>query len=291
MDLANLQAILLTAIILGSLYALMSIGLSIVWGTLRIFNFAHGSLMTLGAYIAWTVTSSTGLGAGIGFAIIFALVFMVVFGMFFERLLIAPFIKRQGAALVTIITTLAGSIFIENSAHIIWTPRMKQLPSFIEGDVNMLGTVIATQELVVVIGAPLILVTLAWFLKNSRLGLAIRGVEQNRDSALLAGVNVSMVYTITFGLSAGLAALAGIMLGTTRFITPSMGNTPLLKAFIVVILGGLGSMVGTMVSAYIISLIESISMSYLGLYWTPAVLFAIMILVLVFKPTGLFGEE
>ncbi|MFH1907010.1 MAG: branched-chain amino acid ABC transporter permease [Chloroflexota bacterium] len=291
MDMANLEAILLTALILGSLYAMISIGLSMVWGTLRIFNFAHGSMMTLGAYVTWTLTSSAGLNAGISFAIVLALIFMVLFGMFFERLLIAPFIKRPGATLVTIITTLAGSIFIENSAHIIWTPRMKQLPSFIEGGVNMLGTVIAAQELVVMIAAPLILVALAWFLKYSRLGLAIRGVEQNRDSAQLAGVNVSMVYTITFGLSAGLAALAGIMLGTTRFITPTMGSTPLLKAFIVVILGGLGSMGGTMVSAYIVSLVESISMSFLGLYWTPAVLFGIMILVLVFMPNGLFGKE
>ena len=150
---------------------------------------------------------------------------------------------------------------------------------------------ITAQEMFVLIAAPLILVALVLFLKYSRLGLAIRSVEQNRDSAQLAGVNVSMVYTTTFGISAGLAALAGIMLGTTRFITPTMGSTPLLKAFIVVILGGLGSMGGTMASAYIISLIEAISMSFIGLYWTPAVLFAIMILVMIFMPNGLFGKE
>ena len=99
------------------------------------------------------------------------------------------------------------------------------------------------------IAAPIILIALVWFLKYTRLRLAIRSVEQNRDSARLAGVNVSMVYTITFGISAGLAALAGIMLGTTRFITPTMGSTPLLKAFIVVILGGFGSIGGTMATS------------------------------------------
>ena len=168
---------------------------------------------------------------------------------------------------------------------------MKQLPEFVEGQVKILGTVIAAQEMVVLIAAPLILVALVLFLKDSRLGLAIRSVEQNRESAQLAGVNVSKVYTITFALSAGLASLAGIMLGTTRFITPTMGSTPLLKAFIVVILGGLGGMGGTMASAYIISLVELISMSFVGLYWTPAVLFAIMILVMIFMPNGLFGKE
>lgn len=291
MGLANVQAILLTAIILGSLYALMSTGLSMVWGTLRMFNFAHGSLMTLGAYVAWTVTDRAGLGAGIVVGIPTAVVFMVGFGMLLERLLVAPFVKRQGAALVVIITTLAGSVFLDNAAHLIWSPRMKQLPPFVDGSVQLLGTMISAQELAVIIGAPVILLLVAWFLRRTRLGLAIRAVEQNRDSAQLAGVNVSLVYSVTFGMSSGLAALAGIMLGTTRFITPSMGTTPLLKAFIVVILGGLGSMGGTMVSAYVIGLIESLSMSYLGLYWTPALLFGIMILVLVVKPTGLFGEE
>jgi branched-chain amino acid transport system permease protein len=288
---ANLQAILLTAIILGSIYAMISIGLSMVWGTLRIFNFAHGSLMTLGAYLAWTLVENTSLHMGIGYAIVLTLVIMFFVGILFERLLISPFMKRPGAALLVIITTLAGSVFLENLAHIIWTPRMKQLPLFIEGEVKILGTVIAAQELVVMIATPIIMVALALFLKYSRLGLAIRSVEQNRDSALLTGVNVTRIYRITFGISTTLAALAGIMYGTTRFITPTMGSTPLLKAFIVVILGGLGSMGGTMASAYIIGLIESISMSLVGLYWTPAILFVIMILVMIFMPNGLFGKE
>jgi branched-chain amino acid transport system permease protein len=287
----QIQAILLTAIILGSLYAMISIGLSMIWGTLRIFNFAHGSMMTLGAYLSWTLVNWTSQFIQIGPAIIITLVFMVLFGMLFERILIAPFMSRPGSALVVIITTLAGSIFLENLAQIIWTPRMKQLPVLIEGSVKFLGTSITTQELAVLIAAPVILLALMFFLKYTRLGLAIRSVEQNRDSALLAGVNVTWIYRITFGLSAGLAALAGIMWGTTRFITPTMGSSPLLKAFIVVILGGLGSLGGTMVSAYIISLAESISMFFVGLYWTPAVLFAIMILVMIFKPSGLFGKE
>jgi branched-chain amino acid transport system permease protein len=287
----QIQAILLTAIILGSLYAMISIGLSMIWGTLRIFNFAHGSMMTLGAYLSWTLVNWTSQFIQIGPAIIITLVFMVLFGMLFERILIAPFMSRPGSALVVIITTLAGSIFLENLAQIIWTPRMKQLPVLIEGSVKFLGTSITTQELAVLIAAPVILLALMFFLKYTRLGLAIRSVEQNRDSALLAGVNVTWIYRITFGLSAGLAALAGIMWGTTRFITPTMGSSPLLKAFIVVILGGLGSLGGTMLSAYIISLAESISMFFVGLYWTPAVLFAIMILVMIFKPSGLFGKE
>jgi branched-chain amino acid transport system permease protein len=291
MTLQSLQAILLTGLVLGSLYALISTGLSMVWGTLRIFNFAYGSLMTIGAYVAWTIADKNGLGVGIGVGIAVAAAVLIGLGTLLERILIEPFIKRPDVGLIAIITTLAGSLFLENGAHILWGPRLKQLPSLFQGNIKFLGTVISLQDLIIMISAPLILALVALFLARTRLGRAIRAVEQNRDSALLAGVNVPLIYALTFGLSTGLAALAGIMLGITRFITPSMGDAPLLSAFLVVILGGLGSLGGTMAAAYIIALIEATAMTFLGLYWTPVVLFAIMILTLVFKPNGLFGKE
>lgn len=291
MNILNMQAILLTGVLLGSLYALMSTGLSMVWGTVRIFNFAHGSLVMLGAYVTWSVVQLLGGGIGLAISVIVAIVVLFGLGMFLERILIAPFISSGNIVLISTITTLAGSIFLENSAHLIWGPRLKQLPTLIEGKVKLLGTVITTQETMMIVAAPLILSVLVWFLKKTRIGLAIRAVEQNRGSALLVGVNVPLVYTLTFGISATLAAVAGMLLGSTRFITPAMGNVPLLKAFIVVILGGLGSLGGTMAGAYIIGFLEAVSISTVGLYWTPAVLFGVMILVMVIRPTGLMGEE
>jgi branched-chain amino acid transport system permease protein len=291
MTIMEIQAILLTGLVLGALYALMSAGLSMVWSTLRMFNFAYGSLITLGAYIAWTATDPRRLGANIGVGVVIAVGAMIIIGIVMERILIAPFIKRPDSALIVIITTLAASLFLENGIQIVWGPRMKQLTTLVSGKVHLFGTAISASEVVMIAISPLILVGIALFLKYTRIGLAIRGVEQNRESALLTGVNVPQIYSLTFGLSAGLAALAGIILGSTRLITPTMGNTPLLKAFIVVILGGLGSLGGTMISAFIIGFIEAISTTYLGLYWTPAVLFGIMILTLIIKPTGLFGQE
>jgi branched-chain amino acid transport system permease protein len=283
------QAIILTTLLLGSLYVLMSTGLALVWGTLRIFNFAHGSLLMLGAYLAWTISQPEALNWGLAVGIVVAILLMGGVGILLEQSLVAPFLKRPNAALIAIITTLSGAIFLENLALIIWGPRIKQLPPMIEGSVSILGTKVASQEIVMMALAPILLLGLWLVLKLTKVGLAIRGVEQNRSSALLMGVNVAWVYAFTFAVSAGFAAIAGIMLGSTRFIQPAMGNGPLLKAFIVIILGGLGSLGGTVVGAYLIALIEAISMTYLGLYWTPLLLFLVMILTLVFKPSGLFG--
>lgn len=289
MSIGGWQAVLLTALLLGSLYVLMATGLALVWGTLRIFNFAHGSLLMLGAYLAWTFSQPEGLDWGLLAGVLLSIVALAVIGVLLERGLIEPFLKRPNAALVAIITTLSGALFLENMAQIIWGPRIKQLPPMAQGALEILGTKVSAQEVIVMALAPALLLGLWILLKRTKVGLAIRGVEQNRSSSLLMGVNVSFIYALTFAVAASLAAIAGIMLGTTRFIQPGMGNAPLLKAFIVIIIGGLGSLGGTVAGAYVIALLEAISMTVLGLYWTPLLLFMVMILTLVFKPSGLFG--
>ena len=291
MDWLDLQAILISGLVLGSMYALMATGLSLVWGTLRVFNFAHGSLMMMGAYLAWTVCHRRGLDLGLALGVAAAVTGLFLLGVIIFHTLVRPYMKRPNLVLIAVITTLAGSIFLDNSAHLIWGPRMKRLPRLVDGSVGLLGANVSAQEALVIILAPAILAILALFLKRTKLGLAIRGVEQNRDSALLLGVNVSGIYALTWGLSAALAAVAGIILGSIRFVTPTMGGDPLMRSFMVVILGGLGSMYGTMTAAYIVGLLEAVCMLVLGLYGTPPILFLVMVLVLVFKPTGLFGEK
>jgi len=291
MEIIDLKTIILSGLSLGSMYALMATGLSIVWGTLRVFNFAHGSLMMLGAYIGWTVCHNRGLGWGISAGIVAAIVVLFAMGIAIYKLLVRPYMDRINLVLIVVITTLAGSILFENSAHILWGPRMKRFPQLIQGKLDILGTSISAQEAIIILLAPIMLVLLALFLKKTRLGMAIRGVEQNREASLLIGVNVEWIYAFTFGVSAALAAMAGVVLGSVRFITPTMGAEPLMRAFIVVILGGLGSLYGTMAAAYIVGLLEAASMLYLGLYGTPPLLFLTMVLVLTFKPTGLFGVE
>jgi branched-chain amino acid transport system permease protein len=291
MSFETLVAILVSGFVAGSLYALMASGLSLVWGTLSIFNFAHGTLLMLGAYAAWYVSASQGLDLGLAVGIPASLVILALLGIVLYFLLVRPFIARPGADLVVIITTLAGASFLQNAAQEIFGPRYKQLDRVIKGQIQFLNTAIGLQDLLIIILTPIVLLLLALMLKKTKLGLAIRAVEQNHDSALLAGVSVGRIYLLVFAVSAVLAALAGIMLGGLFFITPVMGNDPLLRAFIVVVFGGLGSLPGTVAGAYVIGIIEAIAVFIVGLYWAPVVLFIVLILVMILRPTGLFGAN
>ena len=275
------MSILTSGLVIGSLYALMAIGLSMVYGTLRMYNFTHGSLMMLGAYFTWTLYQHFNLAI----SVLLAITLMIILGMLSEKILIHPFLERENPTLIAVITTLAGMIFLDNLSHIIWGPRMKQLPVFLKGNF-----IVSAQEILIIILAPTLLILLSMFLKSTKIGRAIRAVEQNRESALLVGIDVAKTYMITFGIAAGMAGVAGIFLGSIRFMTPTMGGNFLLKALIVVILGGLGNMNGTLIAAYLVGIIEASSMYYLGLYWTPVVIFLLMIIMLIYRPQGILGE-
>jgi branched-chain amino acid transport system permease protein len=287
----GLESIILSGLVLGSLYSLMAVGLSLIWGTLRLFNFSHGSLLMIGAFVAWTVADRKGLGLGPWAGLVAAIAIMFLVGVLVERVLARPFIKRNNAVIIVLMTTLAASSFLDNLAQVVWGGRLKRLSPLVPGNVPLLGTAISAQELLMIIIAPVILVALWLLLKRTRIGLAIRGVEQNPRFARIVGMNISLTYAVTFGLGVTMAAIAGVFLGSKTFITPSMGGDPMLKAFIVVILGGLGSMIGTIAGAYLVGFIEAVSIYVFGLYWTPALLFLVMIFTLVIRPTGLMGES
>ena len=287
---ANLQAIIVSALVLGSLYALTGAGLSVVWGTLRVFNFTHGSLMMLAAYVAWTISRGLG-GRNIWTALLVTLPALMGVAWLLELTLVRPFLGRRQAELLALITTLAGASLLENLVQVIWGPRFKQLPPVLVGDQKLLRLAISRHEVVMILTAPLLLLLVSWALSKTRVGLAIRAVEQNHGSALLMGINVRHIYAVTFALAGALATVAGVLLGALHFMTPTMGGEPLLKSFIVVIFGGSGSFRGTILSAYVIGLIEAASTFFVGLYWTPVVLFLAMTAVLLIRPSGLFGVE
>ena len=290
MTLSTLASVLVSGLILGSIYALMAGGLSLVWTTLGIFNFAHGAFMMLGAYAAWTVGSQEGLGLGPTLGIVAAAVLLAGLGCAVELLLLRPFYQRRDLVMLTVITTLSGMIFMENSALLTWGPRIKQLRPLAAGNVAVLGVTISAQEAVIVVVSPLLILGLWLWLRFSRIGRAIRAVGQNQEAAQLLGMNVSALYMTAFGLSALLAAVAGVLLGSIRFLSPGMGAEPLTKALVVAIFGGLGSILGTVVGAYVIGLVEAVSNYAIGLYWAPAVLFGLMIVTLMIRPSGLFGR-
>ena len=279
---------LMSGILLGALYALMASGLSLIWTTLGVFNFAHGALMMIGAFVAWTVSEAMGLGIVAG--LIAGLGVTAILGIVIEFLLIRPFYSKPNVLLITTMTTLAAMIILEKSAQMIWGARLKQLPRMIEGDVSVLGAVISAQEALIIVLAPLVLIALWQFTSRTTVGRSLRAVGQNQDAAALIGINVPMTFALAFGLGAALAGLSGILLGSIRFITPGLGAEPLVKAMIVVIFGGLGSLGATAGAAFVIGMTEAFLILVVGLYWTPFLLFMFLIAVLVFRPTGLFGK-
>jgi branched-chain amino acid transport system permease protein len=283
-------SILVSGLVLGSLYALVAAGLSLVWGALGIFNFAHGVLIMIGAYAAWTIASPSSLGTGIGVGALVAVVFMAIAGAALYGVLVRPWIGKPGAELSVIMTTIAGAIFLENLSLLTFGGHLKDLDPVVSGTVHIAGAVIQAQDVLAIVLAPALLGGLALLLKYNKTGLAVRAIAQNRDAALLLGINVEWVFIATFAASAILAGIAGVLLGGLFNINPHMGTEPLLRAFIVVVFGGLGSLTGTILGAYVVGMIEALSSYYVGLYWTPVVLFVVLIAILTVRPTGLLGR-
>ncbi|CDX19676.1 hypothetical protein LCM4577_06930 [Mesorhizobium sp. LCM 4577] len=285
----TLLATLVSGLVLGSLYALMASGLSLVWTTLGVFNFAHGALMMVGAFIAWTVSEAVGAGPVAG--VVAGTLGAGLIGIVIERLVIRPFYASRNMLLVTAMTTLAVTIILERGAQMIWGPRLKQLPPLVDGEIRLFGNAISAHEALLLVAAPVILIALWRFTVSSKIGRSLRAVGQNQDSAALIGVDVPTAFALAFAISAALAGLTGALLGSIRFITPAMGSEPLTKAMIVVIFGGLGSLGSTAGAAYLIGFIEAFLVLWVGLYWTPFALFLLMILVLLLRPNGIFGKR
>ena len=292
MSLDAFTSVLLSGLVLSSLYALLASGLSLVWTTLGIFNFAHGVLMAVGAYVTWQISQSIGETYWIGYSIALMIVVMVMLGAVLEYVLIRPFYGNKNIVLVTVMTTLAGLTFLENGIQAVWGPRLKQLPPLIEGNISIHGLLtLSAHEAVIIVVSPLILIGLYYFLNYSIIGKSIRAVGQNQKAAKLMGINVSRSFILTFGLAAALTGIAGAFYGGLRLMNPTMGSEPLVKALIVVIFGGLGNISGTIAAAYLIGFLEAFLIYFIGLYWTPSLLFLFMIFVLIFRHEGLFGDS
>ncbi len=284
-----LASTFLSGLVLASLYALMASGLSLIWTTLGVFNFAHGALMMIGAFVAWTISEAMGLGLLAG--LIGGVAFTALCGVIIEILLVRPFYSNRNMVLITVMTTLAAMIVLEKGAQMIWGARLKQLPRLLEGDIKLFGAVISAHEAMLIVLAPTLLVALWLFASKTSVGRSLRAVGQNKDAAALLGINVPVTFGLAFGIGAGLAGLSGILLGGIRFITPSMGAEPLVKAMIVVIFGGLGSLGATVGAALVLGMAEAFLILYVGLYWTPFIIFLGLIAVLILRPNGLFSRE
>lgn len=274
-------------IMLGSTYAIVALGLTLVFGILHVPNFAHGNIYMLGAYVAFFLITYVGFGFWI--ALVGCMILMALVGMFMERVVYRPL--RGQSHINSFIAAIGALIFIETLVVSIWGSQGYRIPNPYPETMEILGIVMSQQRLIVVIAAILLIALLQLFIKRTTPGTTIEAVAQNREGAMLVGINVNSVSSMTFAISAALAAAAAALVAPIFMISPDMGALLGMKAFVIVILGGLGSIPGAILGGYILGLIEALGGGYISADYKDVFAFGALILILAIKPTGLFGKE
>lgn len=274
-------------IMLGSTYAMVALGLTLVYGILHVPNFAHGNMYMLGAYLGFFLITSYGFGFWV--ALVGSMVLMALVGMFLERVVYRPL--RGQSHMNSFIAAIGALLFIETLVVSIWGPQGYRIPNPYPETIKVLNIVMSQQRLIVIISAIVLIVLLQLFIKKTTQGTTIEAVAQNREGAMLVGINVNSVSAMTFAISAALAAAAACLVAPIFMISPDMGVLLGMKAFVIVILGGLGSIPGAILGGYILGLIEALGGGYISADYKDVFAFGALILILAIKPTGLFGKE
>jgi branched-chain amino acid transport system permease protein len=274
-------------IMLGSTYAIVAVGLTLVFGILHIPNFAHGHLYMFGAYIAFFLMTIAGLGFWT--SLLASVAVMGAVGVILERLAYRPL--RERPHIDSFISAIGALMILETSVIVIWGPQGRRIPNPYPGIIEVLGVTMSYQRLIVIVAAVSMILLLNLFIKRTTLGATIEAVAQNREGAMLVGIDVNKVSAITFAISAGTAAAAACLVAPIFIISPTMGALLGMKAFVIVILGGLGSIPGAIVGGYILGLLEAMGGGYLSAAYKDVYAFGALIVILSLKPTGLFGKE
>lgn len=278
---------LINGLLLGGIYSLVSVGLTLIYGVMDIVNFAHGAFMMLSMYLTFWLFVLFGVHPLISLPIAFIVFFAA--GMAVQRTIIQRALEGPMAA--QMLVTFGLLLIIENSALFSWSALVRTISVDYSNLTFFLGSIsISAPRLIAFIAAIIASLLLHLFLTKTDLGLAIRATAQNREAARLAGINIKFIYSIAFGLGLGLAAIAGNLVATFYYITPSAGTPFLLAAFVVAVLGGLGNYVGALFGGLIIGIVESMAGTFLLPAIRQLVYLAVFYIILVTKPEGLLGK-
>lgn len=288
-DFGVLLQIIFWGVYAGCIYILLATGLNLIFGVMKIVNFAHGEFLMIGAYITATIFFITGINP---YAIIlFSMLALVAIGAVVERLCFRPIL---GTGKLNEIFLSIGLIYIiQNGAAVVWGDEWQSIKSPYEGITIPIGSInVPLDYIIIMVVTAAILVGLFLFLKRTRIGRQMRATSQNRKGAMLVGIDVERMDILSFGIGCALAAGAGTLwVVSGQVFNPYMGSIPAVKAFAIIILGGLGSIPGAIVGGLIYGIAENGAAYYFGGIWKDAVSFIILIIVLVIRPTGLFGES
>jgi len=291
---------LINGLTIGSFYALIALGYSMVYGILKLINFAHGDFFALGSYVGYTVlvfgsaviTTHFGLWGGLMAAMIIAAVCVAFVGVMVERAAYRPI--YPAGRLPAVVSALGASIFIQNTIMVIWGPRYQAYPASLIPNIHIQigGLHITMLQIVILIMSFMLLGILYWIIQKTTFGAAIRATALDKDTASLMGVDFNKVIFFIFTLGPALGAMTGVMVGMYyRQISFTMGWNYGLKAFTATIMGGIGNLPGAMFGGLILGVLEMFGAAYISAAWKDVFVFLILILVLIFRPTGLFGEK
>jgi branched-chain amino acid transport system permease protein len=279
---------LISGILIGGVYALIGVGLTIIFGVMRVINFAHGDLLMLGMYATYYLFTLAGVDPFVSIVVTIPLMFLYggLLQRFFINRIIGSLPQNQ------ILLTIGLGLVMSNSVMLAFTSDYKILTtSYSSGSVDILG-ISVSQPLVISFAITVVITALLyWFLLKTDTGQAIRATAQDREAAQLMGINVRRMSIIAFGLGSALAGTAGALISPTYYIFPQVGSAFTLKAFVITVLGGMGSIVGATLGGVLIGIAESLGGVYIGSGWKEVVVFVLFLLVLLFKPSGLMGKS
>jgi branched-chain amino acid transport system permease protein len=282
--------VLITGFTIGIVYFLVAVGFTLCYGVGRVLNYSYGSFFTWGAYLAWVLAVGY---AGLNYFLVFIIVLPLMFlmGLAVDQVIIRPLRSRPEFEFSVLLATLGLAVFLDNLVLVIFGPRTKSLPAFLEGSVEIGGFTISWQLLAMFIFALVVAVVLFVFMAKTRTGMSMRAVAQDPTGARIVGIPLYRVFAITFAISTMLCGAGGILLAPRFFMTPLGGWTFLVKALIIVIAGGLGSIKGTLYASFMLGILEAIVGWKLGLLWVMPFWFLVLFLILLVRPAGLFGAK
>ncbi len=278
---------LISGISLGSVYAIIALGYTMVYGIAKMLNFAHGDVIMVGGYVSLLAMSALGLPWWLG--VLLAMAACTVLGVIIEGLAYKPL--RAAPSLAVLITAIGVSYFLQNAAQLLWGASPKSYTPIVGGSISLGGLTISGISLLTIAMCVVIMVGLTLFTSKSKMGKAMRACSEDKGAAQLMGINVNRTISLTFAIGSALAAIAGVLLCSfNTSLMPTTGSMPGIKAFTAAVFGGIGSIPGAFLGGMLLGIIESLSKAYISTQLANSIVFAVLIITLLVRPAGLLGR-